>query len=93
MFSIAAAGFAFTFGCFIGCFLKSSMILPSFIITFILSIVLFFLRKKLKIIFASCLFLSLSFLLMFIHNSINYVNIENLEEYGFEAVVEEASYG
>ncbi|MBE6731639.1 MAG: ComEC/Rec2 family competence protein [Ruminococcaceae bacterium] len=93
MFSIAAAGFAFTFGCFIGCFLKSSMILPSFIITFILSIVLFFLRKKLKIIFASCLFLSLSFLLMFIHNSINYVNIENLEEYGYEAVVEEASYG
>ena len=93
MFSLTAAGFAFTFGCFIGCFLTSNMILPSFIITFILSIVLFFLRKKLKIIFASCLFLSLSFLLMYIHNSINYANIENLEEYGYEAVVEEANYG
>ncbi len=93
MFSLTAAGFAFTFGCFIGCFLTSNMILPSFIITFILSVILFFLRKKLKYIFASCLFLSLSFLLMFIHNSINYVNIENLEDYGYEAVVEEASYG
>ena len=89
---LTAGGFSFVFGCFIGSFLKSDLILPLLIIFSVITITLIFFRKKLKLILTSSLFFTLSLLCLFIHESINHIEPDTLsEESVHTGVIEEVS--
>ena len=89
---LTAGGFSFVFGCFIGSFLKSDLILPLLIIFSVITITFIFFRKKLKLILTSSLFFTLSLLCLFIHESINHIEPDALsEECVHTGVIEEVS--
>ena len=82
---LAAGGFAFLFGCFLGCFLRSDFLLPILIISAVIAIISLIFRKKFKYIAVCSCFFMLSFLLLFLNNLLCYRVIEN-EEVTFQRV-------
>lgn len=82
---LAAGGFAFLFGCFLGCFLRSDFLLPILIISAVIAIISLIFRKKFKYFAVCSCFFMLSFLLLFLNNLLCYRVIEN-EEVTFQRV-------
>ena len=73
---LAAGGFAFVFGCFLGCFLRSDFLLPVFIVSGILAVISLFFYKKIKLISVCLTFFAMAFLFLTLHNALTFKEVD-----------------
>ena len=73
---LAAGGFAFVFGCFLGCFLRSDFLLPVFIVSGISAAIMLFFYKKIKLISVCLAFFAMAFLFLTLHNTLTFKAVD-----------------